>query len=102
MLEFVDKYGREIDLTTWGKLHSDTSYIMINQTTLFDGKWISTIWIGINHSFVVGKEMFFETIVFENENNLNAIHIERYTTLKEAKTGHKKVVEHWMEKVSNG
>lgn len=65
-----------------------------------DGKRISTVWLGIDHGFVQGKEsnipVLFETMVFDNERSGFEIYCDRYTSWDDAFKGHQKAVE-WVK-----
>ena len=57
------------------------------------GKIISTVWLGINHNpDLKGKPLIFETLVFEEENNVIEIYAQYYSTWTEAKEGHQETV----------
>lgn len=74
----------------WANDFENTKDRIIAQETLPDGKFISTVWLGLDHQFGIGKPLIFETMVFgENREELD---IERYSTLEEAKDGHKRMV----------
>lgn len=83
---FYNKVGQEIDSETWTKLFQSDEYKIIRQEALPDGKWVSTIWIGID--FKDKNLEIFETIVFDSQENLNGIDMDRYSTEREALNGH--------------
>lgn len=88
-----DKKGKKISFLEWGKLFDDKNYKIVKQETLPNGKFVSTVWLGINHNFYKDKDpLIFETMVFPEEGNWGDIDCNRYSTLKEAKAGHKKMV----------
>lgn len=91
-IKYTDKLGKPIELMEWGRLISDPNYKIIKQTTVADGKWISTVWLGTDHSFGDGEPLFFETMVFPKKGDFNDIDLQRYTTLEEAEKGHEEVV----------
>lgn len=62
---------------------------------IIDGKRISTIWMGLNHS-EIGGPLIFETMVFDKEKGDRDIYCDRYSTWKEAEEGHKKAVQ-WVK-----
>lgn len=66
------------------------------------GKFISTVFLGLNHNFYKGGPLIFETMVFEEGKDGGPlgyeIYCERYSTWKEAEEGHIKAIE-W---VNNG
>lgn len=75
-----------------------TDYSRVDETTLRDGKLISTVWLGLDHSFGRGKPLIFETMVFSSHKGKGKLDEERYSTEKEAKIGHKRMVERWSKK----
>ncbi len=87
-----DKEGKPINLMEWAKLCEDPTYRRIEKTTLSNGKWISTVWLGLNHNYGRGKPLIFETMVFLNKEDFGEIDMERYSTLKEAQRGHKRMI----------
>ena len=74
----------------WAKAFGAPRHVA--QTTLKDGTWISTVWLGIDHSFSGGPPLIFETMVFPSKDNLREQLYRRYTTEAEAKAGHAQIV----------
>ena len=97
---YYDKEGKSIELMEWGRLSEDKEYKIIKQENI--GKyWISTVWLGLGHNFDDGVPLIFETMVFERKDgkvDFLALDCDRYSTLKEAEEGHKKMVEIWSKK----
>ena len=55
-----------------------------------DGTTVSTVFLGIDHSFGFGgPSLWFETMVFPHEND----YTERYETWEQAEEGHARIVE---------
>ena len=92
-----DMDGNPISLMHWAKLFENTDGRRIGYTKLPQGGHVSTVWLGIDHSFGGSVPLIFETIVFDadttNENDM-----ERYSTRAQAEAGHKAMVEKWMAK----
>jgi hypothetical protein len=79
-------------------LLSDVKYKRVAETTLADGKWVSTVWLGLDHRFLgEGPPVIFETMVFSAKGNGDGLHQERYSTEKEAVEGHARMVEKWKQ-----
>jgi len=58
-----------------------------------NGWWVSTVFIGLDHSFGrQGPPIVFETMVFP-EDNYDEHYMNRYATWAEAEAGHRRVVE---------
>lgn len=67
---------------------------VINQTRLADGRYfISTVFLMLNHGFMQGQDIWFETLVFDNEpedgsGERKEIDGTRYSTAAQARAGH--------------
>ena len=85
---YYNKQGKEIDTKTWANLFEDNDYKIIKQDKLDNGKFVSTVWLGLDHSFESDIKLIFETMVFHPDE----IDVERYSTLEDAVKGHKKMV----------
>lgn len=96
MTMYYDKTGRPMLLEEWGKKLGDIDYKVIEQTTLQNGKWVSTVWLGLDHRFSdSGEPLIFETMVFPEQGNYAEEFCERYSTLEEAQAGHKRICEEY-------
>jgi hypothetical protein len=79
----------------WGKL-STSEKKFVAQTDLPGGVWVSTVLLGMDHSFGRGvRPVIFETMVFESKDNLVEIDGNRYCTREEAELGHNEMVTKW-------
>ena len=86
------KVKPEPDLLKWGKWFEDNDRRMALTTC---GKYVvSTIFLGLDHSFGEGPPLIFETMVFPL-GQWNEQDMDRYSTLKEAKAGHAAMVKKW-------
>lgn len=75
------------DILTWGKWFSKAKRHVGDKRI---GKVrVSTVFLGIDHSFDEGHPLLFETMVFGGINNQDCT---RYSTWDEAKKGHVKIV----------
>lgn len=99
MSEWYDRNGEPIpDLIAWAKKLEDPAYKRVAETTLPDGKWISTVWLGIDHRF--GGDcppLIFETMVFPSKDDMGDLDCDRYSTEAEALAGHALMVEKWLK-----
>lgn len=90
--EMYDRDGKVIDLVTWSELHSNMDYRVVEQTVI--GEYlVSTVWLGIDHSYGDGPIKIFETMIFKND-DMDDLYCERYTTDLEAVTGHARAMEY--------
>lgn len=88
-------YGRDgspLPLSEWGRLFEE--HRPVAEETV--GRYrVSTVWLGIDHSFGSGPPLIFETMVFRN--TYNDVYCNRYSTEQEAIEGHAHVVAHLRE-----
>ena len=97
MLKAYDRHGQPLaDITAWSKLHNDIQYIRVAETTLPDGKWVSTMWLGLDYGLDKGRPLIFETMVFPQESGtLDKLDHVRYSSEAEAIAGHEAMVVKW-------
>ena len=87
-----DEAFASIDLMTWARwLEGPDSKRVVAQTKLPNGKFVSTVFIGLDHSFGGLKPLLFETMIFGTGDEDE--YQERYSTYEEAEAGHAKAVE---------
>ena len=94
MGEYYDREGKPIDVNGWAYLHGIDDYRRVAEDTI-GSYWVSTVWLGIDHSWGEGPPLIFETMVFpvaDGEPHLMDIDCERYTTENEAIEGHARFV----------
>lgn len=98
------------DTLEWGNWF-ETADRIVKQETLPNGMFVSTVFLGLDHSFGGGKPMLFETMVFDTNNKekykIGDVEREsigeemdqvRYSTWGQAEAGHKKLVKKWNDK----
>jgi len=106
---YYNRKGQPIaDTLEWAKLIEDLNYKIVKQEYIGD-YWISTVWLGLDHSFGHGAPLIFETMVFSKEeteevrilNRVRKFRKEfdqvRYTTEQEALAGHHELVEKYRQ-----
>src|SRR5262245_48085717 len=76
------------DIFEWGRWMEIADRRVARQ--IINGGDISTVFLGLDHSFGQGPPMLFETMIFGGEYDQE---IERYSTWKEAEAGHRRWVE---------
>lgn len=102
MTGYYDREGREISTTEWARLWELPGYRRIAHTTLPDGRFVSTVWLGSNYQFGHGPPLIFETMVFSaktheisimpSEKFHESLGTWRYSTEVQARAGHEQVV----------
>ncbi len=77
----------DVDLMTWAQWfeHADRQVAH----TEFPGGRVSTVFLGLDHSFGSGPPLLFETMIFGGPEDG---YCDRYTTWAEAEVGHAKAV----------
>ena len=88
-LSYYDRSGQPITLDEWGSLLTEdiTTRVVAKDDLVVAGGpvCVSTVWLGLDHSWDDGPPLIFETMVFggalEGE-------MERYSTEAEAVAGH--------------
>lgn len=123
---YYDRDGKPMsDVLEWGKLFEDFKYKRVKATWLWWGGWVSTVWLGLDHSFgMSGPPLIFESMAFKPALRIRVLTIEmknllgmkmklkipvpwlypsmgseldqdRYATLEEARNGHRRMVLWW-------
>lgn len=69
------------------------------------GKYtVSTVDLGLDHSFGLGEPLYYETMIFnweDEEENIFSCYQERYTTEEEAKKGHEETIKYVKNKLES-
>lgn len=87
--------GQPITMSEWSRL-CDNDERRVDSTVLPGGVWVSTVLLGIDHNFSgIGPPIIFETMVFESQDKLDELDLERYATKQEAEDGHQRMVTKW-------
>lgn len=90
--------GEPISFGTWAIASKNTEGRRIGATHTFDGWFISTVWLGLDHSFGDGPPLVFESMVFAPwwisavGNDQDCV---RYSTYQQAVDGHVAMVKKW-------
>lgn len=71
----------------------DPKYKIVKQEYLWWGGWLSTVWLGLDHSHGEGKPLIFESMLFYK--SWSEIDMDRYSTEKEAFEGHERMKKEW-------
>lgn len=93
---WYDRQGQPIDTQKASTLLADPAYKRVGLTDVTSSSdpgvdyRISTVWLGVNHSFGDGPPIIFETMVFGIEGADE--YMQRYTTEEQARAGHAETV----------
>lgn len=85
---YFDKAGQPITFDRWGELYQDWDYRQVARTET-DEFMVSTVWLGLNHSFTGGPPVIFEWMVFGGPLDEEQ---RRYVTEAQAVAGHDQLV----------
>ena len=99
MLNYAILKNRKVipvdDVLIWGRWLDENNHLrIVAQETLPNKLRVSTVFLGLNHSFGEGEPLWFETMVFSAKGYAEE-DMDRYTTWNEAIKGHKKMVQKW-------
>ncbi len=78
------------DLMTWARAFETTNRRVAKD--IIGEKCISTVFLGLDHSFGDGPPLLFETMVFKGDSSEDEI-CERCSTWEEAEAQHARIVE---------
>ena len=72
----------------------EPDYKIVKQTKLSNGKFVSTVWLGLDHSFSDDQlPVIFEVAVFSTDKKGNNEYIERHRSEHEATEAHEFICE---------
>lgn len=95
-VQYFDRDGSPMTLTEWAQSYeTQRDKKRVAETTLNDGRLVSTVWLGIDHGFGSGPPVIFETIVFSSRAEMNELDCDRYSTEAEALAGHAAMCAKW-------
>lgn len=90
MSDYYDKDGSPLTLLEWAKKFESKAHKRVALDKVGPHN-ISTVWLGLDHSFTGPPPLIFETMVFSSDQSENDRQ-ERYSTLALAVAGHKAIV----------
>jgi hypothetical protein len=100
----------ECSLSEWCKQQFgewDRRKRVVNQETVGDRYWVSTVFLGLDHGVMDARPLWFEAMIFDNYGRDEQygyrpkIYCERYSTMDEAKRGHLVAVDHAKKLLAN-
>ncbi len=94
-LRYYNKKGEPVSFSQWMVLCQDPEYRRVDKTDFPGGDFVSTVLLGLNHSYDGGGLKIFESMSFENDEWVEQV---RYATEEEAKVGHTEMVARVMAK----
>ena len=83
------KEAKPVDLITWAKWF-EAADRHVAKTAVNDDINVSTVFLGLDHSFGDGLPLLYETMIFGGEHDQYQA---RYSTWEQAKAGHERAVE---------
>lgn len=91
----LDKNGKpkpEKDILKWAKWFQSPGNRIVEHTHIGD-VMISTVFMGLDHSFGSGKPVLWETMIFGSKHKALKDYQVRYTAISNARKGHKYAVQ---------
>ena len=91
---YYDRQGNPLTMEQWVTLFDTQQqredYRRVGSTQVGQ-VWVSTVWLGLNHSYGSGPPLIFETMAF-GPHSWAELFVDRYSTEAEALAGHEKIV----------
>jgi hypothetical protein len=78
------------DVARWGRWFGNTANRVVAKDEVSQGVEVSTVFLGIDHSFDDGPPVLWETMIFGGPHDEYQA---RYVSLADAKAGHAKALE---------
>jgi hypothetical protein len=85
--EFYDRSGKPMTRDEWARAFEDSVGRIVAKSRLGDVE-VSTVWLGLDHSFGAGPPLIFETMIFGGARDQEQY---RYATEDEALAGHLRI-----------
>lgn len=79
---------KPVTLIEWAEWFQNADRVLAKD--IIDSVIVSTVFLGLDHSFTYGPPIVFETMIFGGEHDQ---YQERYSTYDEALAGHKKALD---------
>lgn len=101
MSGYYDRQGNPMTLQQWAaSFETRRDMKRVAATVLPSGYWVSTVWLGLDHSFGSGPPLIFETMVFTCDadgkvTDYGEEDSDRYSTEADALAGHEAMVAKW-------
>ena len=93
MSDYYAPNGTEIDLRTWSEMFKLPRHVGRTEIVLHGYRiTVSTVWLGLDHSFGDGPPIIFEMMMFSGDPRFNETS-DRYSTYEEARTAHEYIIE---------
>lgn len=108
-MDYYDRKGQPMDLMEWARKHEDWEYKRV-AVHYVRGWMVSTVWLGLDHSFVFPRgerhiPVIFETMIFPPGDEagehgiMSEEYMERYSTEDAAQAGHDRALAWLVEKL---
>lgn len=95
--KYYDKQGNSLSLAEFATMFEQDRIVKQEQVGVY---WISTVLLGIDHSFSGGgPPLIFETMVFRG--SASDLDMDRYSTEEQALQGHDAMVRKWRKRQPN-
>ncbi len=86
---YYDREGKPISMLEWAEDYERGESRVVRQEQVGD-YFVSTVWMGLDHQFMDGPPLVYETMVFKDD--ASDLAMDRYSTMDEAIAGHEAMV----------
>lgn len=99
---YYDRKGKPMTSEEWFATFMDEGDpLRVELTEITPSVRVSTVWLGLDHSFGKGPPLIFESMVFDGTDETNNGDMRRYTTEEEARAGHAEMVAEQTKRVGH-
>lgn len=92
MSNYYDPDGKPITMADWAQSFEDWRKRIVGLTHIGSIR-VSTVWLGLDHSYGEGPPLIFETMPHDEvKDEWMDQHMRRYSTIEQARAGHLEVV----------
>lgn len=99
---YIEREGKvvpEPNVQKWREFMSNKDSRVVDRTDLLWGGWVSTVFLGLDHTLGfeaqnTERPIVYETMVFADM-QMQDMDMDRYCTREEAKAGHERMVQKW-------
>lgn len=92
---YHDRDGEPLTRAQWSYLVEQCDYQVVRQTELANGRFVSTVWLGLDLRPVAEPPFIFETMVFDSAGGGKGLFQHRYATEDAALAGHAAACARW-------
>jgi hypothetical protein len=98
VINYYDMYGNPVSMERWSQLLVQPKHVAEDHLHIRGRRFhVSTVWLGLDHSFMGGPPMIFETMIFVDDGSFEDLYCARYSTREQALAGHRRA-KRWLRR----